>query len=106
MLYRWRGHRYLSVRDFDRAMADLTRGYGLDSLNYGILFHLGVLRFAQGDFNGAADAFRRGQKIPPNAGELAGSTDGLCMSLMRAGQLMTSPLRVPPKCDATCFVHW
>jgi tetratricopeptide (TPR) repeat protein len=86
MLYRWRGHRYLSVREFDRAMADLTRGYGLDSLSYGILFHLGVLRFIQGDFNGAADAFRRGQKIPPNPGELAGSTDWLWMSLMRAGR--------------------
>ena len=86
MLYRWRGHRYLSVREFDRAMADLTRGYGLDSLNYGILYHLGVLRFAHGDFNGAADAFRRGQKVPPNAGELAGSTDWLWMSLMRAGR--------------------
>src|SRR5436853_7544768 len=24
MLYRWRGHRYLSTRDFDRARADLT----------------------------------------------------------------------------------
>src|ERR1700674_5505463 len=26
LLYRWRGHRYLSVREFDKAMADLTRG--------------------------------------------------------------------------------
>src|SRR5437867_11079160 len=24
LLYRWRGHRYLSVREFDKAMADLT----------------------------------------------------------------------------------
>lgn len=86
MLYRWRGHRYLSVREFDRSMADLTRGYALDSLNYGILYHLGVLRFTRGDFNGAADAFRWSQQRPPNAGELAGSTDWLWMSLMRAGR--------------------
>jgi tetratricopeptide (TPR) repeat protein len=86
MLYRWRGHRYLSVREFARALADLTRGYGLDSLNYGILYHLGILRFAHGDFNGAADAFRRSQQRPPNAGELSGSTDWLWMSLMRAGR--------------------
>src|SRR5918992_4577969 len=26
MLLRWRGHRYLSLREFDRAMADLSRG--------------------------------------------------------------------------------
>ena len=86
MLYRWRGHRHLSVREFDQAMADLTRGYKLDSTNYGILYHLGILRFIRGDFAGAADAFTRAQPRAPDAGELAGSTDWLWMSLMRAGR--------------------
>ena len=86
MLYRWRGHRHISVRDFDGAMADLTRGYGLDSSNFGILYHLGVLRFVRGDFNAAADAFARAQTRAPDGGELAGSTDWLWMSLMRAGR--------------------
>ena len=86
MLYRWRGHRNLSVRNFDAAMADLTRGYGLDSTNYGILYHLGVLRFVRGDFNAAADAFARAQPRAPDGGELAGATDWLWMSLMRAGR--------------------
>lgn len=86
MLYRWRGHRYLSVREFDRAMADLTRGFALDSTNYGILYHLGIVRFVRGDFDGAADAFRRAQPLAPEAGELAGSTDWLWMSLSRAGR--------------------
>src|SRR5262249_59794814 len=27
-------------------------------------------------------------------------------SLMRFGHESTRPLRVPPKCEATCFVHW
>src|SRR5881397_3381460 len=36
LLYRWRGHRYLSTRQFDRAMDDLTRGARLDSTIYGI----------------------------------------------------------------------
>ena len=86
MLYRWRGHRYLSVRDFDRAMADLTRGFQLDSTNYGVLYHLGIVRYARGDFAGAADAFARAQRHAPEAGELAGSTDWLWMSVMRAGR--------------------
>ena len=86
MLYRWRGHRNLSVRNFDGAMADLTRGYGLDSTNYGILYHLGVLRFVRGDFNAAADAFARAQPNAPDGGELAGSTDWRWMSLQRAGR--------------------
>src|SRR5687768_9797480 len=86
MLYRWRGHRYLSVREFDRAMADLRRGYQLDSTNYGVLYHLGIVRFVRGDFAGAADAFRRAQPCAPDAGELAGATDWLWMSLARAGR--------------------
>lgn len=86
MLYRWRGHRYLSVRELDRSMADLTRGYALDSTNYGILYHLGIVRFLRADFTGAANAFRRAQPRAPDAGELAGSTDWLWMSLMRAGR--------------------
>ena len=86
MLYRWRGHRYLSVRDLDKAQADLTKGLKLDSTNYGILYHLGIVRFARGDFAGAAQLFARAQPHAPDAGELAGSTDWLWMSLMRAGR--------------------
>jgi len=86
MLYRWRGHRYLSVRELDRATTDLTRGYALDSTNYGILYHLGIARFLRGNFSAAADAFRRAQPRAPDAGELAGSTDWLWMSLMRSGR--------------------
>ena len=86
MLYRWRGHRYLSVREFAKAKADLTRGLALDSTNYGILYHLGIVRFAAGDFAGAADAMQRAQPRAPDAGELAGATDWLWMSLMRAGK--------------------
>ena len=85
MLYRWRGHRHLSVRELDRAMADLTRGYALDSLNYGVLYHLGIVRFARGDFNAAVDAFQRSTSAP-ECGRAGGSTDWLWMSLMRAGR--------------------
>jgi hypothetical protein len=38
LLLRWRGHRLLSVREFDRAFADLTRGAAIDSTIYGIWF--------------------------------------------------------------------
>lgn len=86
MLYRWRGHRYLSVRELDRAQADLGRALQLDSTNYGALYHLGIVRFAQGDFAAAAELFRRAQRHYPDAGELAGSTDWRWMALMRAGR--------------------
>jgi tetratricopeptide (TPR) repeat protein len=86
ILYRWRGHRYLSVREFDRAMDDLTRGSRLDSTNYGIWYHLGIVRYARGDFSGAADAFTRALPRAPDAAERAGATDWLWMSLSRAGR--------------------
>ena len=100
MLYRWRGHRRISIRDFDGAMADLTRGYGLDSTNYGILYHLGVLRFVRGDFNAAADAFARAQPRAPDAGELAGSVDWLWMSLQRAGRASEADAMLARRLDS------
>jgi tetratricopeptide (TPR) repeat protein len=86
VLYRWRGHRYLSLRDLDRALADLEKGARLDSTVYGTWYHLGVVRFARGEFDRAAQAFARAQRDAPDAGELAGSTDWLWMSLSRAGR--------------------
>lgn len=85
-LLRWRGHRYLSVREFDRAAADLTRGAALDPSIYGIWYHLGIVQYLRGDFAAAAASFAKAQPIAPDAGELAGSTDWLWMSLSRAGR--------------------
>ncbi len=86
LLLRWRGHRYLSVREFDRAVADLRRGSQIDPTIYGLWYHLGVAEFVRGNFSAAAVAFEKGQPIAPDAGELAGSTDWLWMSLSRAGR--------------------
>ncbi len=86
MLLRWRGHRYLSTRQMDLALDDLTRGNRIDTANYGIWYHLGIVRFARGEFAAAAECFTHAQPKAPDAGELAGSTDWLWMSLMRAGR--------------------
>ena len=73
-------------REFDRAFADLTRGGKIDGTIYGIWYHLGVIQYLRGDFADAAASFARAQPIAPDAGELAGSTDWLWMSLSRAGR--------------------
>jgi len=86
LLYRWRGHRYLSTRQFDRAMDDLQRGAKLDSTIYGIWYHLGIVRFARRDFGSAVDAFTRALPMSPDSTERAGSTDWLWMALSRAGR--------------------
>src|SRR3954454_12870729 len=61
LLLRWRGHRYLSVREFDRAFDDLTRGGAIDSTIYGIWYHLGVVQYIRGDFGLAAASFAKAQ---------------------------------------------
>ena len=86
LLLRWRGHRYLSVREFDRALADLKRGGDIDSTIYGIWYHLGIVQYVRGEFAAAAASFTKAQPIAPDPGELAGSTDWLWMSLSRAGR--------------------
>jgi tetratricopeptide (TPR) repeat protein len=86
LLLRWRGHRYLSVREFDRAFADLSRGSKIDPTIYGNWYHLGVVQFLRGDFADAAASFAKAQPIAPDAGELQGSVDWWWMSLSRAGR--------------------
>jgi len=86
LLYRWRGHRYISIRDFDHALQDLAHGNGRDSTIYGIWYHLGVVHYLRGEFDGAALAFARARTMPPDDNELTGATDWLWMSLMRRGR--------------------
>jgi tetratricopeptide (TPR) repeat protein len=86
LLLRWRGHRYLSVREFDRAFADLSRGSKIDPSIYGNWYHLGIVQFLREDFAGAAASFTKAQPIAPDPAELAGSADWLWMSLSRAGR--------------------
>lgn len=86
ILYRWRGHRYLSVRQLDSARADLEHGLALDSTLYGCWYHLGIVKYVTGDFAGAAAAFARALPLAPDSGERAGSIDWSWMSLMRAGR--------------------
>ena len=86
MFYRWRGHRYLSVRELTRARADLEHGLTLDSLCYGCLYHLGIVRYVTADFTGAVAAFTRALPLAPEPSEFSGCVDWLWMSLSRAGR--------------------
>ena len=52
--------------------------------------------------------------ISPAASSTVGATSITCANCVRTspwgskpcGQCTIVPLRVPPKCDATCLVHW
>lgn len=57
--YRYRGHRYISVRQFDDAIVDLERARDLAPFNWDISYHLGLAYFLAGRFADAADEYLR-----------------------------------------------
>jgi alpha-galactosidase len=78
-IYRHRGHRYISVRNFDAAIADLSKAASLvaarpdevepdgqpnarntptGTLKTNIYYHLGLAHYLKGEFEKAADAYR------------------------------------------------
>lgn len=86
ILLRWRGHRYLALREFTRAREDLERASDLAPELYGAWFHLGLARFFLADFDGATDAFRKARSLAGSASERAASVDWLWSALSRSGR--------------------
>jgi tetratricopeptide (TPR) repeat protein len=106
-LYRHRGHRYITVRELNRAIEDLEHaarliggqddvvepdgqpnaaGVPRSTLHTNIRYHLGLARYVAGDFRGAAHAFRQGFGISPNDGIRVAMADWLWLSLTRLGR--------------------
>lgn len=107
--YRHRGHRYITVRDFPRAQADLEKAAQLmagqadaiepdgmpnranqprTSLAYNIWYHLGLVHYLQGDYEAALAAYRELLKTSAanNNDSIVAVSDWMWMSLMRLGR--------------------
>ena len=103
-LLRHRGHRYISVREFDKAVADLTRAAALvqgrpdqpepssaagvpaGSLQFNVWYHLGLAHFLKGDFMEAHKAYRQCLMVSKGNDEnLAAATDWAVLTLRRLG---------------------
>jgi tetratricopeptide (TPR) repeat protein len=86
-LYRHRGHRYITVREFDKAVDDLSKAAALVSdkpdevepdgqpnaqniptstLQTNIYYHLGLARYLKGEFAPAANAYQRCMALSKN----------------------------------------
>jgi tetratricopeptide (TPR) repeat protein len=108
--YRHRGHRYVTLRQFDKAIADLTRASQLvagkpdqqepttadpkvmssETLDYAIYYHLGLAHYLKGDFARALPVYRQCLAVAKgpmgNDDQIAGASDWLYMTLRRAGR--------------------
>jgi len=103
-LVRHRGHRYISTRKFDLAVADLERAAKLidgkpdepepnetpksyakptSSLNYAIWYHLGLAYYLRGDFEQARGAFTKCLACADMPDKVVGATHWLYMTLRR-----------------------
>jgi len=106
-MYRHRGHRYLTVREIDRAIVDFEKGVALvagkpdeiepdgipnarnvptGTLHSNLWYHLALGYYLKGDFNRAAGAWTRARDSVANADNLVSASHWLYLSLRRAGR--------------------
>jgi tetratricopeptide (TPR) repeat protein len=104
---RHRGHRYLTVREIDRAIADFEKAAGLmagqpdevepdglpnarniptGTLHSNVWYHLALAYYLKGDFSRAADTWTRARDSVGNADNLVAASHWLYLSLRRAGR--------------------
>lgn len=57
--YRYRGHRHLSLREFDEAISDLRKARELAPFNWDVAYHLGLAYYLSGQFSEASDEYLR-----------------------------------------------
>jgi len=106
-LYRHRGHRYISVREFDKAIADLEKGASLvrgqpdeveadgapnpyniptSTLQSNIWYHLALAHYLKHDFEAALPAWLECVKVSANDDMRVATSDWLYMTLRRLGR--------------------
>lgn len=86
MLYRHRGHRYISTRQFARAVADLEKAAQLNDQDFDIWYHLGLAYYLTGDFAKAAAAYERCRVVSVSDEKLVAVSDWLYMAYRRLNQ--------------------
>ena len=83
MLYRHRGHRYISIRQFDKAATDLERAASLNEKSLDIWYHLGLAYYLKGEFAKAAAAYEKCPALAESDDLLIASSDWLYMTYRR-----------------------
>ena len=106
-LYRHRGHRYITLREFDKAIADFERaaalaagrpveiepdgapnaaGIPLSNTQFNIYYHLGLAYYCAGDFASALDTYLECMNWSVNNDLMVATVDWLYMTYRRLGR--------------------
>ncbi len=83
IFYRHRGHRYISTRQFDKAVGDLERAASLNDKDYDILYHLGLVYYLKGRFDKAAAAYEKCRVVARDDDGVIAVSDWLYMTYRR-----------------------
>lgn len=86
MLYRHRGHRYISTRQFDKAVKDMERAAKLNDKDFDIWYHLALAHYLNGKFDRAAEYYERAYQVSVNDDSRIAASDWIYMSYRRAGK--------------------
>lgn len=121
--YRHRGHRHITVRNFDGAIADFEKAVSLvkgkkdeiepdgapnpagvprSTLQFNIWYHLGLAYYLKGDYANAKRAYDECMKVSDNDDSITATSDWLWMTLMRMGDKAAAAkvlTRITPKMD-------
>ncbi len=106
-MYRHRGHRWITVREFDHARRDLEQAARLmqrrpnevepdglpnahnvprSTLHFNVWYHLGLAYYLRGDFTRAQYGFRNALAVAANDDSRVAAGDWLYMTLRRLGR--------------------
>ena len=106
-ILRHRGHRYITLREFDRAVADLEKATELirgvpdqvepagapaapnappSTSHFNIWYHLGLAYYLKGDFENALRSYRECMKFSGDDDRRVATSDWLYMTLRRMGR--------------------
>ncbi len=89
LLYRHRGHRYISTRQFDKAVADMEKAAKLKADDFDIWYHLGLAYYLKGKFDRAARAYQSCLAVAEKSGKddsIIAVSDWLYMTYRRLGK--------------------
>lgn len=89
LLYRHRGHRFITIRQFKQAATDLERAAKLNDHDFDIWYHLGLAYYLQGQFDKASKAYEQCRAVAEKEGKddsIIAVSDWLYMTYRRAGK--------------------